>query len=81
MDDFKTPIQTTGDDLEPQHIQQQQQQVGQQSQATSLGADEDYPVERVEAVYRKLDYRIIPGLPLPFQSLAPTNPHELFFMN
>lgn len=25
--------------------------------------DDDYPVERVEAVYRKLDMRIIPGMP------------------
>lgn len=24
--------------------------------------EEDYPVERVEAVYRKLDLRIIPGM-------------------
>lgn len=80
MGDFKTPVQTTGDDLETQHSQQQQQ-LGQQPQATSLGADEDYPVERVEAVYRKLDLRIIPGLPFPFQSLAPTSSSKLFFMN
>lgn len=30
---------------------------------------EDYPVERVEAVYRKLDLRIIPGLLPPCLSL------------
>lgn len=27
--------------------------------------EDDYPVERVEAVYRKLDMRIIPGMPFP----------------
>ena len=34
-----------------------------QPQAHVLAAphEEDYPVERVEAVYRKLDMRIIPG--------------------
>ena len=26
---------------------------------------EDYPIERVEAVYRKLDLRIIPGMSTP----------------
>lgn len=33
----------------------------QQSRAFAT-PDDDYPVERVEAVYRKLDLRIIPGL-------------------
>lgn len=30
---------------------------------TETGEDEDYPIERVDAVYRKLDLRIIPGMP------------------
>lgn len=36
----------------------------QQPQAHAVAAPhhEDYPVERVEAVYRKLDMRIIPGM-------------------
>lgn len=39
--------------------------VEQQPHAQVLAApqhEEDYPVERVEAVYRKLDLRIIPGM-------------------
>lgn len=32
--------------------------------------EEDYPIERVEAVYRKLDLRIIPGLLLSLISFA-----------
>lgn len=31
---------------------------------------EDYPVERVEAVYRKLDLRIIPGMFTPVSCIA-----------
>lgn len=78
MGDFKTPIQTTDDELETQS-NQQPQRAGQQSQATHIGADEDYPIEKVEAVYRKLDLRIIPGSPFPFQSLLLQIPHTLFF--
>lgn len=33
---------------------------------------EDYPVERVEAVYRKLDMRIIPGM----YALRPPSSHQ-----
>lgn len=32
-----------------------------QSHVLAAPHEEDYPVERVEAVYRKLDMRIIPG--------------------
>lgn len=36
------------------------QDVEQYRQVTIV-TDHDYPIERVEAVYRKLDLRIIPG--------------------
>ncbi|KAF3761168.1 MFS general substrate transporter [Cryphonectria parasitica EP155] len=49
--DNKYPAEYTSDDPE-----QQQQQVVDPS-----AAGQDYPVERVEAVYRKLDLRIIPA--------------------
>lgn len=32
---------------------------------TVIETDHDYPIERVEAVYRKLDMRIIPGRTSP----------------
>lgn len=56
-----------GDDKLPlelgsqQHVQAQPNFPG----VASRAPEEDYPVERVEAVYRKLDLRIIPGLPRP----------------
>lgn len=36
--------------------------------------DDAYPIERVEAVYRKLDLRIIPGRTSPLSSLVILTP-------
>lgn len=55
MGDDKLPIQV---DAEPERGVQGQPKF---PNVASHAPDEDYPVERVEAVYRKLDLRIIPG--------------------
>lgn len=52
-----------GDDKPPEPVESTSHDVEQQqpSRAAATLEEEDYPVERVEAVYRKLDLRIIPG--------------------
>lgn len=52
-----------GDDKLPIQVDTEQHIQGQSKfpNAAARVPDEDYPVERVEAVYRKLDLRIIPG--------------------
>lgn len=47
--DDKLPSQESSHDVEQPHP------------ANVYVPDEDYPIERVEAVYRKIDLRIIPG--------------------
>lgn len=47
---------SVGDDEYTKHAVEQPH-----AQALTAPQHEDYPVERVEAVYRKLDLRIIPG--------------------
>lgn len=50
-----------GDDKLPAPVESDHDVEEQQPRALAA-PEEDYPVERVEAVYRKLDLRIIPGL-------------------
>lgn len=65
-----SPSPPPGDDKLPPPVESTHD-VGQPSRAIAT-PDEDYPVERVEAVYRKLDLRIIPGLPpIPPERHAP----------
>lgn len=64
-----------GDDKTPIKVDAQQDIQGQSKlpNAATRAAEEDYPVERVEAVYRQLDLRIIPGWLLYSPILLRTN--------
>jgi hypothetical protein len=48
---------SVGDDDYTKHAVEQPH-----AQVLAAPQHEDYPIERVEAVYRKLDLRIIPGM-------------------
>lgn len=54
--DHKDLFEDAVNDVEQPHAQAD-------ADAGPASAGEDYPIERVEAVYRKLDLRIIPGSP------------------
>lgn len=65
-------VRVGDDDYTKDAVQQQQAQV-----LAAPHQEDDYPVERVEAVYRKLDLRIIPGTLAHTRHIRPIMSHRV----